>query len=38
MTLNEVTEFYKSYVVNYSKVLKYAENDTPIKFIELISK
>lgn len=38
MSLSDARNFYKSYVVNYHKVVKYAENDLPIKFIELISK
>lgn len=38
MSLSDARNFYKSYVVNYSKVMKYAESDLPIKFIELISK
>lgn len=38
MSLSDARNFYKSYVVNYNKVMKYAENDLPIKFIELISK
>lgn len=38
MSLSDAKNFYKSYVVNYHKVIQYAESTIPIKFIELISK
>ncbi len=38
MSLSDARNFYQSYVVNYHKVMQYAENDIPLKFIELINK
>ena len=38
MSLTDAYDFYQKYVINYDKVMKYAKNDNPLLFVNLISK
>ena len=38
MSVNDVERFYKKYIFNYDKVMKYAESDLPLLFINIITK
>lgn len=38
MSLSDASEIYQKYVRNYDKVMKYAKNENPILFINLINK
>ena len=38
MTLYDARNFYKTYIINYHKVIGYASSDLPIKYIEIINK
>ncbi len=38
MSLSDASEIYQKYVINYDKVIKYAKNDNPLLFVNLITK
>ena len=38
LSLEQVNNFYKTYIMNYDKVTKYASNDLPVAFINLLTK
>ena len=38
MSLTDANDLYQKYVINYDKVMKYAKNENPILFVNLITK